>query len=161
MNSQRLQIYLNDHLAGMVSEVELAERCKGNNSGQEVADFLVQLLADVRIHQMAAKDVLKRLGGQESAIKQGIAWLGEKMGRLKLNDSLTQYSELSRVVELEGLLLAAQLRLALWELLENVLSPDPRFSDVQFATLREQARRHLETVNSYRLAAGREAFVTL
>ena len=157
MNTERLQIYMNYHLAGMVGEVELAERCKGNNSGREVGDFLVQLLADVRTHQVVAKDVLKRVGGKEDSIKQGIAWLGEKMGRLKLNDSLTQYSELSRLLELEGLLLAAQLRLALWELLESILSPDPRFSDVQFATLREQARRHLETINSYRIAAGREA----
>ena len=43
------------------------------------------------------------LGFGESKTKEAVAWVGEKIGRLKLNGQLRGYSPLSRVLELEAL----------------------------------------------------------
>jgi len=43
MNEERLNIYLDDHLALMVGETELAARCRSSNSGSPLGRFLQQL----------------------------------------------------------------------------------------------------------------------
>ena len=48
-------------------------------------------------------------------IKDAAGWTAEKFGRLKPNNSLLSYSPLSRVIELEGLVIGVTGKLALWE----------------------------------------------
>ena len=43
-----------------------------------------------------------------------MGWTGEKLGRLKLNGQLLGYSPLSRLIELEGLMLGIAGKLAMW-----------------------------------------------
>ena len=47
-------------------------------------------------------------------------WTGEKVGRLKPNAQLRGYSPLSPLVELEGLLIGIQGKLAMWSVLAEV-----------------------------------------
>ena len=51
------------------------------------------------------RDIMAALGVEEDRIKQAVAWAAEKVGRLKLNGQLLGYSPLSRLVELEGMML--------------------------------------------------------
>ncbi len=43
MNEKRLRIYLDDHLALMVGEAELVNRCLGSNQRTSLGDFLQKL----------------------------------------------------------------------------------------------------------------------
>jgi hypothetical protein len=161
INERRLKIYLADHRALMVAEVELVGRCRSNNRCSALGDFLRQLDAELRKQQSLADDVFQRLGGKdtiEGRLKQGAAWFAEKLGRFKRNDSLLAYSELSRLVEVEALAAAAQARLELWDNLESLIREDPRFDDVAFSFLREQSQRHLDQLHMHRRHAARDAF---
>jgi hypothetical protein len=163
MNDKRLRIYLDDHLALMVAEIELVGRCWGNNRAAPLGKFLQQLENEVKAQKSVARDIVHRIGGREgieSRAKQSAAWLAEKLGRFKLNDSLLRYSELSRVVELETLAAAAQERIALWDNIDAVASKDTRLEGITFSFFREQAQKHLDELNTRRRFAAVEAFGT-
>lgn len=154
MNDERLSIYLNDHLALMTSEAELIRRCRSENSGTPLATFLDRLVPEVERQHSVARDVLQRAGGSVSTLKQAGGWIAEKLGRLKLNDSLTEYSPLSRLIELEGLSLAATMRVMLWENLAATRDHDTRLSGlVEFRELAEQSRQHLTALDGHRRTA--------
>ncbi|TWT62829.1 hypothetical protein [Rubinisphaera italica] len=117
MQEKRMRIYLDDHLSMIVGEMELIERCHNSNRNSELGFFLIQLLSDLRVQKEIVEKVFHCLDFEVSIqgqLKQGAAWLAEKIGRFKLNDSLLEYSDLSRVVELEALLAVTQERIALW-----------------------------------------------
>lgn len=134
MNDQRLQIYLNDHLALLVGELELVKRCRKSNRQTPLAECLERIEAELTTQKATLEEVLQRIGGAENHIKQGAAWLAEKLGRFKLNDSLLKYSDLSRLIELEALAAAAQERLALWETLDVVAPHDARLEGIDFSS---------------------------
>lgn len=157
MNESRLKIYLNDHLALLVGERELARRCHRENQHGSLAEFLDRLIAELSNQQAVLRDVLKRISGTESPLKQGAAWLSEKLGRLKFNDSLVSYSELSRLLELEGLALAALERVFLWETLDTAVSSDLRLEGFSFPYLQDQPQHHLDELVSRRRFAAQQA----
>ncbi|REJ74274.1 MAG: hypothetical protein DWQ34_23910 [Planctomycetota bacterium] len=111
-----------------------------------------------RAQQSIVRDVLHRLGGDESRTKKGAAWIAEKLGRFKPNDSLLTYSALSRVVELETLSAAAQERVALWDTLDAVATRDNRLSGLTFWFFRDHAQSHLEQLSTRRRYAAADAF---
>ena len=162
MNDKRIQIYLEDHLALLVGEMELAARCHRSNQGSRLGDFLQQLELDLADHHSELKDVVHRVGGKdgiESMVKQGAAWFAEKLGRFKLNDSLLTYSSLSRLIELETLAAAAQERVALWDSLAAIAVGDRRLKKFDFLALRDQSKKQLTGLNTRRRRAALKAFV--
>ena len=162
MNEKRLRIYIEDHLAMMVAEAELASRCWRSNRETPLGEFLKQLENEVKAQQSIAKDIIHRIGCKEtveSQLKQGAAWFAEKLGRLKLNDSLLSYSDLSRVVELETLAAAAQERVALWDNLHAIEECDSRLQGITFSFFREQSQQHLDELNTSRRIAAVEALL--
>ena len=154
MNNDHLTTYLNDHLAGSVAGIELVERCLSNNEATPLGTYLNTLVSEIKQDQAVLKEVLKRLGGGVNPLKTTAAWLGEKAGRVKLNNKLFDYSELSRLEELEGLLLGVRGKLALWTALETAVTADTRLSGVDFGSLARRAEEQLETLEQHRLAGG-------
>ncbi len=161
MSNKRLKIYLEDHLGLMVGELELIDRCRGSNSGTPLAEFLRKLENEVTAQKTITHDILRRMGSGDSLegrIKQGAAWLAEKLGRLKLNDSLLSYSPLSRVIELEGLAVCALERVALWDNLDAQSSHTPALTGITCPHFRDLAEAHLKELNTRRRYAAAEAF---
>src|SRR5215213_8693100 len=101
-SSELLPIYLNDHLAGATAGTELARRAAGSNEGTEYGEFLAKLADDIDADKRQLEAIMDRLGVKQDRAKIGVAWIGEKAGRLKPNGRLTSYSPLSRLIELEG-----------------------------------------------------------
>lgn len=158
MNDDRLEIYLNDHLGLLTGEIETAKRSRSENQHLRLGGILGQLVVELEEQRSALHEVFCRIHRSESRVKKSLGWLAEKVGRLKLNDSLTGYSPLSRLVELEALAVAALERVALWDNLEAVRKADPRLITMDFVRLREQAQQHLESLNAERCLAASEAF---
>ncbi|MCY1076759.1 hypothetical protein [Archangium lansingense] len=147
MNVALLKIYLNDHLAGSTVGLELARRAKTENAGNAVGEYLDTFVSELREERMMLLSVMWMLGLKRDVVKQGVAWVGEKLGRLKLNGQLTGYSPLSRVVELESLCLGSEGRLSMWRTLQRLVRKDDRLGRFDFAALitrTEQQRRILE-----------------
>jgi hypothetical protein len=162
MNERRLRIYLDDHLALMVAELELAARCRSSNRATALGEFLQQLENEVTAQKSIGKEVIYHTGGKDSIegrAKQGAAWVAEKLGRFKLNDSLISYSPLSRVVELETLSAFAQGRIAMWDTLDATVKSDSRLQNMTFSAFRDQSQQHLDQLNEHRRDAAVEAFL--
>src|SRR5690606_24449184 len=120
MRTDLLTIYLNDHLAGAALAISVMKRCARSNEGTPLAATLRGIVAEVEGERRVILGVLHDLGGRLNPVKQAGAWVAEKLGRGKLNGSLVSYSDLSRLEEVEGLLLGVRGRLALLQALQLV-----------------------------------------
>ncbi|MDQ3985549.1 MAG: hypothetical protein M3280_03520 [Actinomycetota bacterium] len=157
-SNKLLSIYLADHLAGSVAGIELVRRARSSNSANEIGSFLDELERDLQDDKRSLEEIIERFGTRRDRLKMAAGWLAEKVGRLKLNGSLVGYSDLSRVVELEGLRLGISGKLGLWMVLKDGFGDDSRLSGIDFDRLIERARDQLERVDKHRLAAARVAF---
>lgn len=160
LDEKMLRIYLNDHLAGSVIAIELIERCHKHNTEGPLGEFLPGLLAEIREDQAVLKELLKRIGSMEDPAKKAFAWLGEKFARLKTDGEPFSYSDLSRLEELELLVLGIRGKLALWSVLEQVAQADQRLGWTDFRELAERARRQHDEVEEFRIEAARRAFLS-
>ena len=125
-----LKTYLVDHAALTLSVLELAKRAKNSNPEGELAKFLGEIIPIVEAERKTLQDMLRRIKGRESPLKNFAAWSAEKAGRFKLNDSLFTYSDLSRVVELEALLAATEIKTAMWDALATLAMTRSDFRDL-------------------------------
>jgi hypothetical protein len=153
-----LEIYLDDHLAAASAGVELVRRAARNNAGNAYGHALRAVGAEIEEDRRALQGVIRSLGFDESKLKQAIARLGEKVGRLKLNGQVRGYSPLSRVLELEALSVGIAGKLALWESLQSAPGIASRLPSTQLEQLVERARRQRAEVEKQRLDAVRDAF---
>ena len=157
MDVRLLPIYLNDHLGGSVSGAELAKRAAANNEGSSMGELLARLAVEIEEDRETLKRIMERLDVRPDPVKQAGGWLLEKVGRAKLNGQLTGYSPLSRLVELEGLMLGVTGKLSLWEVLDSL--GDPALAEFDLPGLAERARRQRDELAERRIEAARDAFL--
>jgi len=142
-----LPIYLNDHLAAAVGVTQLVRRAAGANRDSPYGEIIAHLAEEIDEDRHSLQELLKRLGVRADAVKIVASVGAERLGRLKLNGELLRYSPLSRLEELELLLLGVTGKLALWRALRGALGDDPRTDGVDFDELIDRAtsqRRRLE-----------------
>jgi hypothetical protein len=156
-DTKLLQIYLNDHLAGATVGCELARRALSNNEGTDLGSFLRQLVVDLEEDKATLTELIERLGLKKNVFKQSAGWMAEKAGRLKLNGQITGYSDLSRLLELEGLTIGIQGKMSLWENLKTISDHDPRLATFDLDRMIERARLQQAGVEQYRVAAAATA----
>jgi hypothetical protein len=153
----RLATYLNDHLGGSATGRELARRACGNNRGNQYGAALEGVAHEIDEDAQTLLDVMRRLDVKPDRIKERLGWAAEKAGRLKLNGQVLGYSPLSRLVELEGLMLGISGKLAMWIVVQSVMGGDPRLEGIDFVRLVERARTQRATVEALRRQAAQEA----
>jgi hypothetical protein len=158
LGDRYLAIYLNDHLAGSTTGIELARRIRSENEGTPLGTFMAHLVGEIEADRRALEELMDRLDVAQDKVKIAGAWAGEKIGRLKLNGQLLGYSPLSRLVELEGLSLGVTGKLGLWRALLAHADRDTRLDRVELEHLAERAEEQREGLEAHRLAAAREAF---
>lgn len=159
MRDAYLATYLNDHLGASVAGMELARRCRSNNGNSGVGQYLESLLPVLHDDQIQIRKLLRRLGAGESTAKKLGGWMLEKAGRLKLNNALFRYSDLSRLIELEALMVFLRAQVGMWSVLGRCCSEDARFEGIDFAWTSRQLEAMLEAIEQHRLRAAELAFV--
>jgi hypothetical protein len=152
-STRRLDVYLNDHLAGAMGGIELCRRTLRENSGTDLGTFLEGLLAEIVEDRRALEEVALSLGSDRSPLKPAAVWALEKAGRLKLNGQLRGYSPLSRLIELEALQSGVTAKRSLWQALQAAFGDDPRLREVDLDALIERADRQVTGIETQRLAA--------
>lgn len=157
MNRRLLSIYLNDHLAGATGGVELARRSHRNNRGTPYEADLARLAREIDEDRATLEALMERLRIPRNPIKSPVAWALEKVGRLKLNGRLLQYSPLSRVVELELLGSGVETKKALWIALRGLAARGLHLG-VDVEELVARARRQRRLIERRRVEAAAEAF---
>jgi hypothetical protein len=157
VNKKLLSIYLNDHLMGATVGVELARRAHGNNRGNEFDGSLAKLAQEIAEDRETLIELMDRLGIGRDRPKIAAGWVAEKAGRLKLNGSLRGYSPLSRMVELEGLSLGVEGKLAMWRVLKETVAEDGRPAGIDLDALIERAMAQRQVLEELRGRAARIA----
>lgn len=155
MASSLLSTYLNDHLATASAGVALAKRSLGSNAGTKLGDFLRRLVVELEDDREALEDVMRGVDAGQDRVKVVAALAAERVGRLKPNGRLRGYSPLSRLVELEALVLIAESRHACWSTLGELAPSDPRLPRERLEELASRAERQRDELHAQRrLAAG-------
>jgi hypothetical protein len=154
--SAMLRTYLQDHHAGATAGLELARRAAGSNAESEYGAELARIADEIAEDRELLEQVMAELGVGPSTLKDAAGWAAEKLGRLKPNNSLVSYSPLSRVVELEGLLIGVTGKLSLWRSLQ--VSVGESVDGVDLADLAERAADQRDRLERLRERAAAEAF---
>ena len=156
MSRDALKTYLNDHLAGSVMAIELAERTIRENEGGPVAARLSPLVEQIREDQTVLKGVIERLGTGESSLKKAGAWLAEKAGRVKLGGT-DEPGDLSRLEVLEMLTTGVHGKRALWRALRVVAARYEELRGLDLDHLERRAVEQHDELEAMRLEAAKAA----
>jgi hypothetical protein len=155
----RLHLYLGDHIAAAVGGLAL---CKRAARGERHTDFgraLNVLAEEIEQDLERLREVARGAGAQPRApVKEGLARLAERLGRLKINDSLLSRSRLSRVYELEVLAAAVRGKRSLWQTLLELDPGDAPLGTSELQELLARSDGQEEQIRRLHAAATAEAF---
>jgi hypothetical protein len=154
--SKYLATYLNDHLLGSTVGTELAQRAARENQGSELGEFLTGVAREIEDDRETLLALMSELGVKPDQLKVAVGWIAEKLGRLKPNAQLRGYSPLSPLVELEGLLIGIEGKLAMWQVLAEV-AEQVGLDRARMQELSARAERQQADVERHRLEVGRRA----
>jgi hypothetical protein len=152
---RHLAIYLNDHLAGSTTAIELVRRAVAQYEGTPLGAFFAELGGEIEQDRDELKSIMAANGVQPQRYKLAAAWAAEKAGRLKFNGALLRRSPLTPLVELETLAVGIHGKELLWRALRNQPADDA--SAARMDELIARAARQHEAVERERREAGERA----
>src|ERR1043166_4740818 len=82
-----LHTYLNDHLAGAVAAIELLDALIEHHSEDRFGKPFRDLRDEIHEDRETLRDLIRKVGASESAIRKAGAWLAEKFSRAKIGDT--------------------------------------------------------------------------
>ena len=109
-----LDSYLNDHLAGSISALELIAHWVEAHKGEPLGSFFVEIEREIKADQETLRDVMRTLGVEESKVRKAGAWAAEKVGRARLIIAGDEPGSLGLVLTLEGLIMGVTGKKLLW-----------------------------------------------
>jgi UDP-glucose 4-epimerase len=95
-----LDSYLNDHLAGSISALELIAHWERVHEGGPLGSFFAETEREIKADQDTLRDVMRSLGVEESKLRQAGAWAAEKVGRARLKIAGDESGSLGLVLTL-------------------------------------------------------------
>jgi hypothetical protein len=156
MATDALASYLNDHLAGSAAALELLEKMRAANEGNEVGKTVAELHEAVKQDRAALETIMQTLDVGVSSLRLAGGRVVEKVSRVKFDEWATRDRDLSLLLETEALALGIEGKMAGWCALKEL--PGGRLNDVDLDGLIGRARQQRATVEELRLDAARAAF---
>jgi hypothetical protein len=150
--------YLNDHLAGSVGALELLDRLIDSYREKPLEQFFRNLREEIQHDQEQLKELMQKLGADESAVRKAGAWLVEKLARAKIGLSDEGEGEIGLLLALEALVLGITGKRSLWRALQAASRTVPQLARLDYAGLENRAIEQCERVEAKRLETARTAF---
>lgn len=152
--SDALTDYLRDHLAGARIAADLLESMGSEHAGEQLGRFAIELLAEIEADRKVLEDLLERVGGERlAALKEGAAWLTQKVSLLKLRRHAGH--DLGTLESLETLALGIQGKRSLWRALAEIAPGNEHLKRTDFDALVARAEQQHARVEERRLEAAR------
>ncbi|PYK35867.1 MAG: hypothetical protein DME58_00575 [Verrucomicrobia bacterium] len=151
-----LDSYLNDHLAGSISAMELIGHWAEVHKGEPLGSFFVEIEREIKADQDTLRDVMRSLGVEESKVRKAGAWAAEKLGRARLMIAGDEPGRLGLVLTLEGLIMGVTGKKLMWVAL--AAAKLPRLKSYNLEQLQRSAEQQLERIEAERISAVRQAF---
>jgi hypothetical protein len=152
-----LLTYMNDHVAGSRTALELLDHLIDAHPDTESRAFFTTLRADIAADRRALDAMLESLGGKPSALREAAGWFGDRLARLKLVADDPGGGGLRHFEALELLALAILGKRSLWRALDSVKGQVPALRDVDFAQLVARAEEQYARAEARRLDAAARA----
>lgn len=160
-STDQLCSYLNDHLGGAGTGVEMARRLDEKVAGSPDAAALGPLAAEIEQDREVLRELVEKLGSAQNPVKQAAGWLAEKAHRLAVSDAVLGDRDLSLLLLTETLSLGVEGKATMWVALRAVVASYPPLAEVDLDGLVERARDQRRRLDEVRLAAARRAFTTV
>jgi hypothetical protein len=153
---KELDSYLNDHLAGSVSALELIAHWTSAHKNEPLGGFFEEMQAEVKADQDRLRDVMRSVGVEESKVRKAGAWAAEKVGRARLMIAGDEPNSLGLVLTLEGLMMGIAGKKLLWRAL--AAAKLPRLNGYDFEELQRRAQEQIERIEAERMRAVHKVF---
>ena len=151
-----LDSYLNDHLAGSISALELIAHWAKVHKGEPLGRFFVETEREIKADQDMLHDVMRTLGVEEGKVRQAGAWAAEKVGRARLMIAGDEQGSLGLVLTLEGLIMGVTGKKLMWRALAAAKLPG--LNSYNFEQLQRRAEQQVERIEAERIQAVSQAF---
>ena len=159
MATDPLVTYMNDHLAGSRTALQLLDDVIKSTSDAEMREFLDGVRADVAEDREVLENLIRRVGGARSVVRDLGGWVAEKLSWLKLSLDDPSNGPLRRLEALEILALGIEGKSALWRALAMAAPDVPALAGVNFGDLVRRATEQHTRVEARRIEAARVAFM--
>jgi len=146
MDAPLLQVYLRDHHAAAAGGVALARRALGAQD---------PIAARIARDRETLEEIMGQLGISANPLKVGLVRIVERLSRLKLNGRFVRHSPLSRIVELETLVVGVRGKEALWTALRTA---GVRLEGIDLDALVDSARAQGSELEARRVSAVSKVF---
>ena len=153
-----LASYLNEHLGGAATALELLDHLVETHAGTPDEALFVHLRREINEDRDALAGILEKLGAPESKMHQGAGWLAEKFTRLKMRIAGADTGGLGQFEGIEMLALGIEGKRSVWRTLAAIADAVPPLQGVDLAELEKRADEQHALVEARRLAAAREVF---
>jgi hypothetical protein len=144
MTTEPIVVYLDDHLAGSATAIQILETLRDDT---RLGAWSVALLKEIEADRRVLSDLRLRIDQTPNPLKEAIGWLAGALGRVKLHQQVS--GPVGKLEALEALAVGIQGTLALWKALE--VAADSRLSGVDFEQLRGRALAQYGEVEARRL----------
>ena len=149
MANSALLTYMNDHVAGSRSALELLDYLIDADADAESRAFFATLRADIAADRQVLDDAIAKLGGTPGTWREVSGWFADRLARLKLTIDDPSGSGLKYFEALELLALGILGKRSLWRALDTVHPAALR--DIDLARLQARAEDQYARVEARRL----------
>jgi hypothetical protein len=159
MIHKNLAIYLNDHLAGSSTGVELLANLAAMYPGTEVGKMAAQLEVEVTEDRKTLEDFMEQVHVNRRHPIQAVGWLAEKAVQLKMRVNDPATGAFRMFVSLETISLGVEGKRLLWVALETASRDDPSLRGPDYPLLQRRAEDQRSRLESARRSATQPALV--
>lgn len=146
-----LLVYLRDHLAGAIGALEVLEYLQTHAGDDEIRTAAASFHGEIGVDRETLEQLAQKLGGGSSPLKDASAWVGEKLGRLKLGAVGGSLDGLSLFEAVEALALGILGKVALWDTLILLARDDSSMPQFDYYGLRDRAQKQHDRMELHRL----------
>jgi hypothetical protein len=157
MSREYLSIYLNDHLAGSLTAIEILEHFE--TEGTDFLPVISALKTDIEADRNQLLTLMHRLGIAESRVRKVTGWIAEQIAEAKFESDDESRGPLRRLERLEAIAVGIDGKSALWRALNAAAETSPELRGIDYEQLWQRAQDQRTRVETLRLQAAQLALV--
>lgn len=150
--------YLNNHLGGAGTGVELAHQLVEEVAGTPDAQVLGPLAPEIEQDRDTLRELIEKLGSGRNPIKEAAGWVAEKAHRLAVSETVIGDHDLSTMLTAETLSVGVEGKIELWLALRELTPSYPQLAELDLDALIIRGRDQRSRLEAVRLGAARRAF---
>ena len=157
MSNKYLATYLNDHLAGSVTVLELLSHLEAAYAGTETTRFAAELRGEIAADRAELEGLMARLQIAQRPSRKAAAWIAEKAAQVKLSFDDGAGGPLHLLEAMEAISIGIEGKRLLWLALDAVATAPPGLGGCDYQRLIQRAEDQRRRVESVRVTAARRA----